>query len=115
MRAGNNVSEQRLKPQWFQILLALADGHKHGQGIMAEVLEQTGQSMRLWPTSLYGALRALLEAGLIEEHALSKAEQLGDRRRFYALNPQGRAVLAAEVRRKQQTIEIALRKRVFDS
>ena len=34
--------ERPLKPQWFQILLALSDEPRHGQGIVAEVLEQDG-------------------------------------------------------------------------
>ena len=57
----------KLKPQWFNILLALSDGERHGQGIMAEVLRQTEGSMRLWPTSLYGSLPRLSERGIIDD------------------------------------------------
>ncbi len=105
----------KLKPQWFQILLALADGRKHGQGIMAEVLDQTNGSMRLWPTSLYGMLRKLYDLGLIEESPFSPAESQGDRRRFYVLTAEGLATLRDEVKRKQRTIEIAIDKRVLEN
>ena len=80
----------RLKPQWFNILLALSDGERHGQGIMAEVLRQTEGSMRLWPTSLYGSLKRLTELGLLEESIQEGAAGEGDRRRFYRITESGR-------------------------
>ena len=53
-----------LKPQWFQILLAVADHELHGLGIMKEVLEQTDGQMRLWPAMLYGSLKKMVDADL---------------------------------------------------
>ena len=100
----------RLKPQWFNILLALSDGERHGQGIMAEVLRQTEGSMRLWPTSLYGSLRRLSELGLLAESIQEGAAGEGDRRRFYQITELGRESLASEVRRLQRTVELALQK-----
>ena len=100
----------KLKPQWFNILLALSDGERHGQGIMAEVLRQTEGSMRLWPTSLYGSLQRLSERGLIEESVQEGAAGEGDRRRFYGITELGRQRLASEITRLQRTVELALRK-----
>jgi len=108
------VPPQRLKPQWFQILLALADGKRHGQGIMAEVLKQTDGNMRLWPTSLYGSLRRLLESGLLREREGDEGST-GDRRRFYELTDVGREALVAEVGQLQRTVEIAIDKRVLET
>ncbi|MEM7353997.1 MAG: helix-turn-helix transcriptional regulator [Acidobacteriota bacterium] len=108
------VKKVRLKPQWFQILLALADGRKHGQGIMAEVLEQTDGSMHLWPTSLYGSLKRLHESGLLRESPLGD-DAAGDRRRFYELTDRGREALAAEVLELRRTVETAVRKRVVEA
>src|ERR1700693_4601647 len=56
-----------LKTNWFHILLSLAGEDQHGYGIMQEVLERTGGKVRLWPATLYGSLKRLIEAGLIEE------------------------------------------------
>ena len=100
----------KLKPQWFNILLAISDGERHGQGIMAEVLRQTEGAMRLWPTSLYGSLKRLSESGLVEESVQEGAAGEGDRRRFYRITELGRQTLASEVARLQRTVELALRK-----
>ena len=56
-----------LKTHWFHILLSLAGEEQHGYGIMQEVLERTGGKVRLWPATLYGSLKRLIEEGLIEE------------------------------------------------
>jgi len=58
-----------LKTNWFHILLSLAAGEQHGYGIMQDVLEQTTGKLRLWPATLYGAIKRLIEAGLIERTA----------------------------------------------
>src|SRR4051794_32703385 len=54
-----------LKPHWFHVLLSLADREQHGYGIMQEVLERTGGKVRLWPATLYGTLKRLIDADLI--------------------------------------------------
>jgi DNA-binding PadR family transcriptional regulator len=105
---------KKITPQWFQILLALADGKKHGQGIMAEVLDQTDGTMRLWPTSLYGSLKKLHESGLVCESPLDEGSD-GDRRRFYELTGGGRKALASEALRVQRTVQTAIRKRVLET
>ena len=56
-----------LKTNWFHILLSLAAGEQHGYWIMQDVAERTGGKVRLWPATLYGSLKRLIEDGLIEE------------------------------------------------
>src|SRR5271169_3978512 len=86
-----------LKPHWFHVLLCLADQEQHGYGIMQEVLARTYGKVRLWPATLYGTLKRLMEADLIEESARRPAAALDDaRRRYYRLTPLGRRVLNAE-------------------
>ncbi len=86
-----------LKSNWFYILLALADGEQHGYGIMQQVLERTGGKVRLWPATLYGSLKRLIERGLIEESAERPAPEFDDaRRRYYRMTVFGRRVLTAE-------------------
>ncbi len=79
-----------LTPAMFQILLALADGERHGYGIMREVADRTDHGVRLGPGSLYGSLKRLLEAGLIAESAERPDPELDDeRRRYYRLTAPG--------------------------
>lgn len=103
-----------LKPQWFQILLALADRELHGLGIMKDVLEQTDGQMRLWPARLYGSLKQMVEEGLIQETdgPIGPGAD-SDRRRFYRITEPGRAVLVAEARRLRSYVEAADRKNVL--
>jgi DNA-binding PadR family transcriptional regulator len=75
-----------LKTNWFHILLCLADQEQHGYGIMQEVLERTNDKVRLWPATLYGTLKRLIEEGLIEESDERPAAELDDaRRRYYRI------------------------------
>ena len=53
----------------FHILVALADKERHGYSIMQDVHERTGGAVRLSPSTLYSAVKRLLEEGLIEELA----------------------------------------------
>jgi DNA-binding PadR family transcriptional regulator len=94
-----------LKTQWFHIMLSLAGGEQHGYGIMQEVLERTSGKVRLWPATLYGSFKRLIEAELIEESDERPAPELDDaRRRYYRLTAFGRRVLDAECDRLQELV-----------
>ncbi len=89
-----------LKPDLFQILLALEDGHRHGYGLIKQVAEQTDGLIRLEPSPLYRRLRRLLEEGIVSEADHRPAPNADDeRRRYYRLTGLGKAVLAAEAAR----------------
>src|SRR5260370_16732651 len=96
----NRVDPQKfipLKTHWFHIMLSLAGGEQHGYGIMQEVLNRTTGKVRLWPATLYGSIKRLIEAELIEESDERPAPELDDaRRRYYRLTPLGKRVLDAE-------------------
>ena len=66
-----------LKTQWFHIMLSVAGEGQHGYGIMQEVLERTGGKVRLWPATLYGSLKRLMEAELIGESNAAAGPGLG--------------------------------------
>jgi DNA-binding PadR family transcriptional regulator len=104
----SNVDSQRfipLKTQWFHIMVSLAGGEQHGYGIMQDVLDRTAGKVRLWPATLYGSLKRLIEAGLIEESDERPAPELDDaRRRYYRLTALGRRVLDAECERLQELV-----------
>jgi DNA-binding PadR family transcriptional regulator len=94
-----------LKTQWFHIMLSLAGGEQHGYGIMHEVLQRTMGKVRLWPATLYGSIKRLIEAELIEESDERPAPELDDaRRRYYRLTALGRRVLDAECERLQELV-----------
>ena len=101
-----------LKPQWFHILLALAGEEQHGYGIMQEVLDRTLGKVRLWPATLYGSLKRMIEAELIEESSKRPRPELDDaRRRYYRLTALGRRVLDAECERLQGLVHAIQTKR----
>jgi DNA-binding PadR family transcriptional regulator len=108
-------SEERflpLKPNWFHILLALSGDEQHGYGIMQEVLERTGGKVRLWPATLYGALKRLMDEDLIEESSNRPVAEADDaRRRYYRLTRLGRRVLEAESRRLEELVRAVNLKR----
>src|SRR5882672_12066467 len=87
-------TEVPLTPAVFNILLALADGEKHGYAIMQEVREDTGGAIRLGPGTLYGSLDRLERAGMVEEsNERPAAKDDDERRRYYRLTDFGRRVL----------------------
>ncbi len=99
---------------WVYILLALADGERHGYGIMREVEERTGGTVNIWPATLYGAIKRMLAAGLIEAAPERPDPELDDqRRRYYSLSDKGRDVLAGETARLAQIVELAREKDVL--
>ena len=105
-----------LRTNWFHILLSLVGGEQHGYGIMQEVLERTGRKVRLWPATLYGSLKRLIEAGLIEESSERPAVEFDDaRRRYYRLTRLGRRVLDAESERLQELVRILQSKRGMET
>jgi len=97
-----------LRTNWFQVLLCLADRDQHGYGIMQEVLERTDGKVRLWPATLYGSLRRLLDEDLIEECERRPARDADDtRRRYYRLSSFGLRVLTAEIVRLEELVKAA--------
>src|SRR5215211_1902421 len=95
-----------LKPKVLHILLALADGPRHGYGIMQEVAARTDGHVRVWPAAMYGTLRELEDLDFIVESEKRPADD-DERRRYFALTPFGRRVLSAEIRRLEQIISYA--------
>ena len=93
-------------------MLALAGGEQHGYGIMREVLQRTTGKVRLWPATLYGSIKRLIESGLIEESDKRPEPELDDaRRRYYRLTALGRRVLDAECERLQELVRVIRVKR----
>jgi DNA-binding PadR family transcriptional regulator len=90
----------------FHILVSLADGDRHGYSVMQDVAERTSGAVKLSPSSLYSAIRRLLEQGLIQELEERPAND-DERRRYYRLTKLGRSVAMAEARRMEQMLASA--------
>jgi len=98
----------------FNILLALAGEELHGYAIMRQVEQQTCGRVRLGPGTLYGSLRTLLEASLIEELDVSSSSGDGfERRRYYRLTSAGLKLVRSEVEGLAQTLRVARAKRIL--
>lgn len=103
-----------LPPPTFHILLALADREMHGYAIMKDVADRSDGAVRLGPGTLYGALKRLLEAKLVEECGERADPERGDeRRRYYQLTALGVAVARAEARRLDALVRAARGKKLI--
>ena len=92
----------------LNVLLALADGERHGYGIMLEVRERTGGRVRLGPGTLYGTIKRMLGDELIEEAGDKTDPSLDDqRRRYYRLTDLGLRVAQAEAARLERLVSDA--------
>lgn len=97
-----------LLPAVFHIMLALADGERHGYGIKREVEFRSGGTVILGPGTLYGTLRKMLAEELIEESEERPDPGSDDvRRRYYRLTEQGRRLAAAEAERLENLVRVA--------
>jgi DNA-binding PadR family transcriptional regulator len=101
-----------LTPAIAHILLALADQDRHGYAIMQEVERMTDGGVRMGPGTLYGTIKRMLAAGLLEETEARPAPGDDERRRYYRATALGRAVLEAETARMSALVTAARAKRV---
>ena len=104
-----------LSPAVFNILLALADGEKHGYGIMLEVETNTAGQVNMGPGTLYGSIKRMLKASLIEESDERPDPEMDDqRRRYYRLTGMGSRVLRAESQRLVDQVAVLQMKGVLE-
>ena len=103
-----------LTPALFHVLLALADGEKHGYVISKEIVRRTNNEVRLSTGTLYGIIKRLLDDAMIEESAERPDFSLDDqRRRYYRLTKLGKAVAEAEAERMERVLALARSKHVL--
>jgi DNA-binding PadR family transcriptional regulator len=100
-----------LSPQVFMILVSLADEDRHGYAILQEVAERTDGEIALTASTLYSALKRLLDNRLIAERAADPNDD--PRRRYYTLTNLGRQAARAEARRLERLAHIARGKRLL--
>jgi DNA-binding PadR family transcriptional regulator len=103
-----------LTPAVFYILLALAGGDKHGYQIMKQVKQDSQNHVKMGTGTLYGSLKRMLGAGLIEEAGDRPDPALDDeRRRYYRLTAVGRLAFTTELQRYAEVVSIAQQRRLL--
>ena len=90
--------------QAFFVLTALADGPRHGYGIVGDVAELSQGRVKLKIGSLYGVLDRLATDGLIEHDREEPHD--GRLRRYYRLTRDGRRALAEEADLRAATARV---------
>ena len=116
MLKARDVSAGRflpLKPLVFQVLLALADGERHGWSLVRDV-QQRGAFGRIMPGNFYRTLRAMLADRLIEEAPVAaRAADDDERRRYFRLTALGQKVATAEAYRLEEAVLEARAKKLL--
>src|SRR5262245_48706775 len=95
-----------LAPRDYLILFALADGPRHGHGLLKSIETESG-GVLLDPANLYRSLRKLERDGLVTEARDPGTTAAGPARRFYKLTKFGRDVFAAEAARLAHLTDVA--------
>jgi DNA-binding PadR family transcriptional regulator len=103
-----------LTPPVFHILVALSDRERHGYGIMRQVSLDTDGALQLGPGTLYGCIKRMLAAKLIEESDERPDPDLDDeRRRYYRITDLGDKAVRAEAKRLATAVSAARAKRLL--
>ncbi len=96
---------QPLKPVDLILLLALAEGDRHGYALSQEVERRTEGAVRLEAGNLYRTLRRLQGEGLVGEAGRRPiGEEVTERRNYFRITPLGLQAAQAEVKRLRALI-----------
>jgi len=111
--ATTNLS-QPLTPAVFHILLALSSGERHGYGIMKQVEADSQGKVSMGPGTLYGSLKRMLDAGLVEESDKRVDPEMDDQRRiYYRLTGIGVKALEVELERYKRIVTLAQERKLY--
>jgi DNA-binding PadR family transcriptional regulator len=102
--------ENLLSQSEFYILLSLAIDKRHGYEIMKQVKQESGGKVLLGPGTLYGSIKRMLEAEMVEE-----VKGDNPRRKYYMLTEKGKKALSSELERYQDAVELARQNKVFEN
>jgi DNA-binding PadR family transcriptional regulator len=103
-----------LTPAVFHILLALSSGARHGYGIMKQVEADSEGKVNMGPGTLYGSLKRMLDAGLVEESDKQVDPEMDDERRiYYQITGVGIQALAAELERYKRIVTLAQERKLL--
>jgi|SRR5947209_20382039 len=88
----------------FLILTSLANQPRHGYALLQDIQQMSNERVMLSTGTLYGALRRLLEDGLIERF---QQEDTSRDKQAYRLTLEGCRLLESEVARMKHLVRIA--------
>jgi DNA-binding PadR family transcriptional regulator len=114
-RSSHPSAQLPLSAPVFHILLSLADRDLHGYAIIQDVAARTDGEVRLTASTLYAAIRRMLNAGMIDEVDAPRRAPAGDdeRRRYYRMTPYGREIAQLEAARLERAADMARAKRLL--
>jgi DNA-binding PadR family transcriptional regulator len=101
-----------LREPTFYILLSLAPRPRHGYAILKDVSFLSEDRITLSTSTLYTALKRLLERGWIRREDDPNAGDSERERKFYRLTDLGQQVLEAEVGRLEALVGAAHRRAI---
>lgn len=100
--------KQSLTPAVFHILLALSTEELHGYGIMKRVREDSKGKVKMGAGTLYGSLKRMLDAKLVQECDKRIDPELNDERRiYYQITELGHKALSDELERYSSIVNLA--------
>lgn len=98
----------------FQILLSLSDQDLHGYAIIQDIRERTEGEVELTASTLYAAIKRLLETRLIDEVDTRPGPEDDDpRRRYYRITSLGLDVARLETARLERAVKMARQKKLI--
>jgi len=98
----------------FQILLSLIDDDAHGYALIQDIRRRTDGEVSLTASTLYAAVKRLVDSGWIEE--ITKRTPGGSddpRRRYYRITAAGRAAARQEAERLERSVVMARERRLL--
>lgn len=115
-RSDDPTARIPLKHSTYQVLLALADGERHGYAIMQALAEMTGGREVILPGTLYAALARMVDEGLITvREGPDDDPSGGPKRRYYRRTAFGRDVARAESERLRALLDIARSQKILSN
>ena len=99
-----HVSQRPITEPVFLILTSLATQPRHGYALMQDIREMSNDRVVLSTGTLYGAIRRLLEDGLIQRF---QQKDTSRDKQAYKLTLEGRRLLQLEIERMKQLARAA--------
>lgn len=114
-RSSHPSAQLPLSVPVFQILVSLADRDLHGYAIIQDIASRTGGEVQLTASTLYAAMKRMLDAGMVDEvrdpHHAPEGEDA--RRRYYRMTAYGREIAQLEAARLERAAGMARAKRLL--
>lgn len=102
-----------LTPAVLHILIALSTGERYGYEIMKQVENDSENKVTMGPGTLYGSLKRMLEAGLLEESGKRIDPATNKERIYYKITGLGKRTLAEELTRYRHLVSLTEKRKIL--